>query len=237
MARQPYSRNYRRDFNRGPRKNERIRSREVRVIGPTGDQIGVMATDKAVALAKKAGYDLVEIAANATPPVCRILDFGKYMYEQSKKGKDSKGSTTSKIKEVKFRVRTGEHDYITKLRHAEEFLDKGNKVKITLTFRGRENEHKELGFDTVNRAISDLSNVGSSESPPRLAGRNIFAMISPLPANKRKPRFVEPQNQPAEKADSKPAKEEAEKEQKEESNAQPKLENVPPKEGGDSQET
>lgn len=203
MARQPYSRNYRRDFNRGPRKNERIRSREVRVIGPNGDQIGVMPTDKAVALAKKAGYDLVEIAATATPPVCRILDFGKYMYEQSKKGKDSKGGTTSKIKEVKFRVRTGEHDYITKLRHAEEFLDKGNKVKITLTFRGRENEHKELGFDTVNRAISDLSNVGASESPPRLAGRNIFAMLSPLPANKRRPRFVENQPPPASKPEGK----------------------------------
>jgi len=197
MARQPYSRNYRRDFNRGPRKNERIRVREVRVIGPEGDQIGVMPTEQAIQLAKKAGYDLVEIASNASPPVCRILDFGKYMYEQSKKGKDSKGGTTSKIKEVKFRVRTGEHDYLTKLRHAEDFLDKGNKVKITLTFRGREMEHKELGFETVNRAISDLGNVGSSEAPPRLAGRNIFAMLSPLPANKRKPRFSEPGPPPA----------------------------------------
>jgi translation initiation factor IF-3 len=191
MAKQaPYRGRFqqRRDFNRGPRRNERIRAREVRVIGPNGDQIGIMATEKATQLAREAGYDLVEIAANATPPVCRILDFGKYMYEQSKKTKDNK-STTSKIKEVKFRVKIGEHDYITKLRHAEEFLGKGNKVKLTLTFRGREMEHKELGFDTVNRAIQDLNLIGTADAPPRLAGRNINAMLSPLPVNKRKYRF------------------------------------------------
>ncbi len=189
MAKQAYrggrGRYQRREFFRGPRRNERIRAREVRVIGPNGDQIGVMPTEKATKLARDAGYDLVEIAANANPPVCRILDFGKYMYEQSKKTKDNK-STSSKIKEVKFRVKVGEHDYITKLRHGEEFLGKGNKLKLTLTFRGREMEHKELGFDIVNRAINDLSQMGALDAPPRLAGRNINAMLSPLPANKRK---------------------------------------------------
>jgi len=154
-----------------------------------------MATDKATALAREVGYDLVEIAPNAHPPVCRILDFGKYMYEQSKKTKDSKGTST-KIKEVKFRVKIGEHDYITKLRHAEEFLGKGNKVKLTLTFRGREMEHKDLGFDTVNRAIADLNGISTADSPPRLAGRNIHAMLSPLPVNKRKFRFTEPHEGP-----------------------------------------
>ncbi|MEX2381283.1 MAG: translation initiation factor IF-3 [Opitutales bacterium] len=191
MARQAPFRG-RRPWQRGPRRNERIRSREVRVIGPKGDQIGIMATEKAIQLARQIGYDLVEISANANPPVCRILDFGKYMYEQSKKTKDSK-ATTSKIKEVKFRVKIGEHDYMTKLRHAEEFLGKGNKVKLTLTFRGREMEHKELGFENITRAIGDLNQVGVPDAPPRLAGRNINAMLSPLPANKRKIRWNEPE--------------------------------------------
>lgn len=187
MARQAPFRG-RRPFQRGPRRNERIRSREVRVIGPKGDQVGIMPTEKAIQLARQIGYDLVEISANANPPVCRVLDFGKYMYEQSKKTKESK-STTSKIKEVKFRVKIGEHDYMTKLRHAEEFLSKGNKVKLTLTFRGREMEHKELGFENVSRAIADLGQIGVADAPPRLAGRNVSAMVSPLPANKRKIRW------------------------------------------------
>jgi len=181
----------RRPWQRGPRRNERIRAREVRVIGPKGDQIGIMPTNRAVALAKEAGMDLVEISANARPPVCRILDFGKYMYEQSKKTKESR-STSSRIKEVKFRVKTDEHDYMTKLRRAEEFLSKGNKVKLTLTFRGRENEHKDLGFKNINRAIDDLKEVGALDAPARLAGRNSNAMVSPLPANQRKIRWNRP---------------------------------------------
>lgn len=151
-----------------------------------------MPTEKAIQLARQAELDLVEISANARPPVCRILDFGKYQYEQSKKTKDNK-ATSSKIKEVKFRVKIGEHDYMTKLRHAEEFLGKGNKVKLTLTFRGREMEHKDLGFKNINRAVEDLNQVGSLDAPPRLAGRNINAMLSPLPANKRKIRWNEPE--------------------------------------------
>jgi translation initiation factor IF-3 len=150
-----------------------------------------MLTEKAIQLARQIGYDLVEISANANPPVCRVLDFGKYMYEQSKKTKESK-STTSKIKEVKFRVKIGEHDYMTKLRHAEAFLSKGNKVKLTLTFRGREMEHKELGFENVDRAINDLSQIGVADAPARLAGRNVSAMVSPLPVNKRKIRWNDP---------------------------------------------
>ncbi len=170
---------------RGPRKNERIRVPEVRVIGPDGKQIGVIPTRKAQAMARDAGLDLVEVSPSAQPPVCRILDYGKYMYEESKK-KPKSASTSSKLKEVKFRVRTDTHDYQVKLRHAEEFLDKGNKVKLSLMFRGRENEHKELGVQTINRAIGDLDHIGVSDGDPRLMGRFVNATVSPLPVNKRK---------------------------------------------------
>lgn len=183
-----HGRNFRN--NRAPkyRKNERIRLREVRVIGPDAQQLGVMPTKEALDLAKKLGLDLVEVAPHAKPSVCRILDFGKFMYEQSKKSKDNK-TTTSKIKEVKFRVRIEQHDYITKLRHAEEFLDKGNKVKLTLTLRGRENQFKDLAMETMKRAMGDLTHVGSADFEPRIMGNRITAMLSPLPENKRTLKF------------------------------------------------
>lgn len=144
-------------------------------------------------MAKAAGLDLVEISANATPPVCRILDFGKYMYEEAKKKKENKAKAapSSKIKEVKFRVRTEEHDYMTKLRHAEEFLYKGNKLKLSLMFRGREMEHQELGLEVVKRMVSDLVHVGHADSPPRAAGRNISLIMTPLPVSKRVLKFNE----------------------------------------------
>jgi len=166
------------------RKNERIRAREVRLIGPDSKQIGVLPTNEALNLAKKHGLDLVEVSASARPPVCRILDFGKYKYELSKKSKDSK-QQSAKIKEVKLRVRIEQHDYMTKLRHAEDFLYKGHKLKISLIFRGRENEHKELGFEIVKKALNDLLHVGHKDSDPKLAGRNVLVTLSPLPANKR----------------------------------------------------
>ncbi len=173
------------------RKNERIRARQVRLIGPDGRQLGVVDRDEALDLAKQVGLDIVEVAATATPPVCRILDFGKYMYELSKKEKDKKHNT-SKIKEVKFRVRIEQHDYETKLRHAEEFLFKGNKVKVTLQFRGREMEHRELGVEVVERAVADLAHVGTADSEPRLAGRLVNLVMSPLPQAKRRLKFNEP---------------------------------------------
>jgi translation initiation factor IF-3 len=175
------------------RKNERIRAREVRLIGSDGKQIGVVSRDDALAAAKQIGLDLVEISANARPPVCRILDFGKYMYEQSKRQKENKakGTSSTKIKEVKFRVRTEEHDYMTKLRHGEEFLYKGNKLKMSLMFRGRENEHKELGLEVLAKAAQDLSHVGQADAPPKLSGRHVNMIMTPLPIAKRKLKFNE----------------------------------------------
>jgi len=190
----PYSGGRRRhDRGNYVRKNERIRAREVRLIGSDGKQIGIVSKDEALEAAKKAGLDLVEISGNARPPICRILDFGKYMYEQSKKQKETKARATSsaKIKEVKFRVRTEEHDYMTKLRHGEEFLFKGNKLKLSLMFRGRENEHKELGIEVLAKASRDLSHVGQADSEPKLTGRHVNMVMSPLPTTKRKLKYNE----------------------------------------------
>jgi translation initiation factor IF-3 len=173
------------------RKNDKIRAREVRVIDPEGKQLGVMDRDQALLLAKRYGLDLVEIAATANPPVCRILDFGKYMYELSKKSKDKPLSTT-KMKEIKFRVNTEQHDYMTKMRRGEEFLYKGNKLKVTLMFRGREMEHKEFGIEVLKRAIADLAHVGTADCPPRVSGRIAGLTISPLPQTKRKLKYNTP---------------------------------------------
>lgn len=153
--------------------------------------IGVMPTKKALELAKEVGLDLVEVAPNSRPPVCRILDYGKYTYEQSKKQKDSK-STSQKLKEVKFRVKIDTHDYMTKIRRAEDFLDKGNKLKLTLMFRGREMEHTDLGFETIKRAIVDLNGMATADNEPRQAGRNISVTLSPLAEGRRKRKHGEP---------------------------------------------
>ena len=189
MANYPH-RNRRSGTSNFVRRNDRIRAREVRLIGPYGKQVGIVSRDEALDLAKRAGLDLVEISPQARPPVCRILDFGKFKYEQSKKGKD-KAPSGPKLKEVKFRVRIEQHDYMTKLRHAEEFLFKGNKVKLSLMFRGREMEHQELGLEVIQRALADRGHVGVGDGEPRKAGRNVAMTMSPLPANKRKLKYNE----------------------------------------------
>ena len=170
------------------RRNHRIRADQIRVISPEGKQLGVLATGKALQLAQQYNLDLVEVAPNVQPPVCRIMDFGKYMYEESKKHSHAK-TTASKIKEIEFSVRIEHNDFLTKLRHAEEFLDHGNKVKLRLKFRGREMARTAMGFDVVNRALGELANMGHPDGPPKLTGRNIYVMLTPLPVNKRKPRF------------------------------------------------
>lgn len=173
------------------RRNHRIKVPQVRVISPEGKQLGIMDTPKAINLALEVGLDLVEFAPNANPPVCRIIDFGKYVYEEQKKHSHAK-STGSKIKEIEFTARIEQHDYETKLRHAEQFLNHGNKVKMRLKFRGREMAHTELGFDVMKRAVADLVGMGHPDSDPKLIGRNIHVMLTPLPPNKRKPKFITP---------------------------------------------
>jgi translation initiation factor IF-3 len=197
MARYPNSRGKFQNRNRGPkglRRNDRIRATEVRVIGPEGTNLGVMAPRKALELAKKVGLDLIEVSPSARPPVCRILDFGKFLYEESKKQKDTK-QTSTKLKEIKFRVSIDSHDFETKLRRAEGFLDHGNKVKLTLQFRGRENEHRELGYDRVKLASKELEGVASADSEPRLVGRQVTQILSPLPAGKRVLKFNAPDHE------------------------------------------
>lgn len=184
--------NYYRRTNNDPfaniRRNHRIRVPQVRVISPEGKQLGIIDTPKAINLALEVGLDLVEVAPNANPPVCRIMDFGKYVYEESKKTSHAKAQA-SKIKEIEFTARIADGDFFTKLRHAEEFLGHGSKVKMRLKFRGREMAHTDIGFEVMNRAIEELSGMGHPDASPKLAGRNINVMLTPLPANKRKPKF------------------------------------------------
>ena len=185
MAPAPRGKNNQRFNNRNYiRKNDKIRAREVRVIGSDGEMLGVMPPEEALKIAKAEGLDLVEVAANAHPPVCRILEFGKYKYELSK-NKKNKEKSAKRIKEAKFRPRIEEHDYVTKLRRSEKFLHQGNKLKVTLMFRGREMEHIDIGMDVVKRAIQDLSGVGRPDDEPKLNGRFIMVNLSPLPQNKR----------------------------------------------------
>ena len=183
------------------RVNHRIRAREVRVInGATNEQLGVLKLQDALRRAEEMGLDLVEVAPNAEPPVCRIVNFGKYRYELAKQEKDKK-SHASKLKEVKFRVNIDQHDYMTKIKHAEEFLDKGNKVKVQLQFRGREMAHQELGMAVVQRVKVDLDTMAHVDMEPRLVGRTINMVMSPLPASKRKRKFapmeIEPEDDSA----------------------------------------
>jgi translation initiation factor IF-3 len=139
---------------------------------------GVMSTREALAQAQKEGLDLVEISPNADPPVCRIMNFGKFRYEESRKRRLArKHQHSHTVKEVKFHANVAEHDYQTKVHHMQEFLEKGYKVKVTLTFRGRENAHRELGFEVVNRVLKDCEEHGNVDMAPKMMGRSIVAML------------------------------------------------------------
>ncbi len=155
---------------------------EVRLIGPTGEQLGVVATYEAQTQARNAGLDLVEISPTSRPPVCRIMDYGKYRYELSKKEKQNKRSASAtKVKEIQLHPSVGDHDYQVKLRHLLDFLEEGFRVKVALFFRGRENAHKELGFALMNRVLTDVNEVGVVEQAPKLLGKNILMVIMPNP--------------------------------------------------------
>ena len=160
--------------------NRAIRAPEVRVIGPEGGQLGIMPLSQALELAASYELDLVEVAPNATPPVCRIMDYGKFKYEQSKRLHESKRKqATLQVKEVKFRPRIDEHDYQFKVRHIKRFLTSGHKAKISLLFRGREITHVEQGKAMIDRIINDLKEMATLEVPPRLEGRNMTMILAP----------------------------------------------------------
>lgn len=162
----------------GPRINDEIRIPQVRLIGADGEQVGVVETKKAQEMAGEAELDLVEVAPNARPPVCRIMDYGKYRYEQSKKQKKSK-QAGSQLKEIRMRVRISEHDFDFKVNHAEEFLKQRHKVRVAVMFSGRENAHRELGRDVLGRVAERLQEVGTPEGEPRNEGRAMAFIIAP----------------------------------------------------------
>lgn len=168
------------------RINGKIRAREVRVISGEGTQLGVLPLAEAINLARNQGVDLVEVAANATPPVCRLVDYGKYRYEQSKKDKESKKHQhANKVKEIQLSASIDAHDYGVKLSHGIEFACEDMKVKVSLRFRGREMAHTEFGFQVINRFISDMAPFAHADSAPKLVGRSVNLIFTPLPRNKR----------------------------------------------------
>ncbi len=162
------------------RINERIRVPQVRVIGEDSEQLGVMDVRDAIRAAREKGLDLVEIAPNGDPPVCRIIDFGKFQYEAKKKANEAKKKqVTVTVKEVKFRPGTDEHDYSYRMKHAREWLQEGDKVKATIWFRGREMTHRELGSRILEKLEADLSDVGEVEARPRMEGNQMFIILGP----------------------------------------------------------
>ena len=153
---------------------------EVRLTGPEGEAIGVVSIHEALRMAGDLDVDLVEIAAMANPPVCRLIDYGKFKYAEQKKAAEAKAKqTVIEIKEIKFRPGTDTHDYDVKMRSVLKFLDEGDKVKVTLRFRGREMAHQELGLELLNRVAADVAENGKIESMPRLEGRQMVMMVSP----------------------------------------------------------
>ena len=162
------------------RRNEEIEATEVRVINSNGEQAGVMPVKEAIGLAKDEGLDLVEVSPNAEPPVCRVMDFGKYLFEQNKKAQQSKRKQKQvHVKEIKFRPGTDEGDYKIKLRKLVEFLEQGDKTKVTLRFRGREMAHQELGANLLARVRDDLEEYGTVEQMPQMEGRQMVMVIAP----------------------------------------------------------
>ncbi|MDF1619986.1 translation initiation factor IF-3 [Defluviimonas nitratireducens] len=178
IARRPHNAPPQRDT--GPRVNGRIRAPEIRLIGADGENVGVVTPARAMDMAEEAGLDLVEISPNANPPVCKIMDFGKFKYEQQKREAEArKKQKIIEIKEVKFRPGTDTHDYEVKMRNVVRFLENGDKVKVTLRFRGREMAHQQLGLELLNRVKDDVGDLGKIESMPKLEGRQMVMMIAP----------------------------------------------------------
>ena len=178
-----FKQNYfqRRTKDRGPKSNNRINSPEVQVIGSTGENLGIINTNKAISMAKEEGLDLIEIAPNAKPPVCKIIDMVKYKYDAQKKAnKAKKKQKKIELKEIKLRPVTETHDYLFKIKNAQKFLSKGDKVKFTIRFKGRELMHSNLGHDLMNRIQEDIKSVGKVEMNPKFDGKQMIMVIQPL---------------------------------------------------------
>jgi translation initiation factor IF-3 len=175
--------------------NREIRAQRVRVISHTGEQIGVISLHEALAMADAEGLDLVEIVPGSNPPVCKIINFGKFRYDQTKREKESKKAQHQvKVKEIKLKPNTDDHDLETKIRHAREFISKGNKVKVTCTYRGREMAHPEIGEKLVQRFCSSLEDIAMIESPAKLMGRMLIAVLAP--GAKKKKETAKPSQTP-----------------------------------------
>lgn len=170
------------------RVNDRIRAPRVRVVTAKGDQLGVVSTREALAKAKEIGLDLVEVAPNADPPVCRLIDYGKFKYMQAKLQKNNKAKTV-RMKEVKLRVGTDVNDYNVKMARSEQFLDHGHKVRFQLRFHKRENAHKELGLEVMAKVVEDMKTMAQVDQPAKLAGSTVTMVLAPLPAQQRVKKF------------------------------------------------
>ena len=180
IARRPHNAPPSRDT--GPRINDRISNPEIRLIGAEGENVGLVSPLRGIELAETAGLDLVEISPNANPPVCKIMDFGKFKYEQQKRESEArKKQKIIEVKEVKFRPGTDTNDYDVKMRNVYKFLANGDKVKITLRFRGREMAHLNLGRELLERVAEDVKEEGKVENMPKMEGRQMIMMIGPLP--------------------------------------------------------
>jgi translation initiation factor IF-3 len=191
------------------RRNGKIRAREVRVIDDNKQQLGVMSLHEALRLAQGKGLDLVEIAATATPPVCRIVDYGKFLYEEAKRTKESHAHQSGgRVKEIQISPTIDRHDLETKRDHAIRFLCDDMKVRVKLRFRGRQKAHKEIGFEVMNQFVTDVALYGQADSPPKMLGdRDLNVVLSPLPRSKRaaKPRDLQAAERPP-APDAPPAK-------------------------------
>ena len=166
---------------KGPKANERIRAPDVQVISSDGKNLGTLSTQEAINIAKQEGLDLIEISPNTNPPVCKIIDIGKYKYDQQKKAhKAKKKQKVMNLKEIILRPVTEIHDYNFKIKNAQRFLTKGDKVKFTVQFRGREMQHTDLGYDLMKRITDDTASLGKIEVKPKFEGRQIIMIIHPL---------------------------------------------------------
>lgn len=167
--------------------NRQIRAPKVRVIGSDGKQVGLLPIREALAMAEQEGLDLVEISPNAEPPVCKVIDYGKFRYDQTKREKESKkAQVVIKVKEIKVKPNIDEHDFLTKQRQARVFIEKGNKVKLTCVFRGREMAYPELGEKVMKRMCEGLDDIAQIESPLKMMGRMLMAVLAPRPQKGKK---------------------------------------------------